>query len=123
MNSYFLTAGLFSALTAFIHMRFGGREIAGPLLAARDLHPVAKYTNYFCWHMVSIVIVMMAGCYLYAALKPGAVELAGLATLLAFAFAFWNLALIVWKQQRFDYMPQWALFLAIGFAGVIGFFI
>ncbi|MCJ9430700.1 hypothetical protein [Kordiimonas marina] len=123
MNSYFLTAGLFCAITGVIHSWIGGREIATPLLSVRDMHPVAKFSNYYCWHVVSIVLFAMTGCYLFAAFRPGSADLAVLATILALAFACWNLALILWKRQRIGLMPQWAMFLAISVAGGIGFFL
>jgi len=123
MNSYFLTAGLFCAITGIIHCWIGGREIAAPLLSSRDMHPVAQLSNYYCWHVVSIVLFAMTGCYLYATFRPASADLAVLATGLALAFAFWNLALILWKRQRIGLMPHWAMFLAIFTAGSIGFFL
>ena len=121
MNVWFLLAGCTSALTMLVHCILGGREIARPLLVATDIHAVAKYTNYYCWHLVSLTLAAMAGCFLWAAFHPDGIELAVLAGLLAVAFCVWNLGLIVWKGQRFDHMPQWAMFLSVSALAAPGF--
>lgn len=113
MNIYFLLAGGMAGLTMVLHLWLGGREIAAPLLRSGDMHPVAKYTNYYCWHMVSIMLVAMAGGFTWAAYDSAAREVAVLCLILAAAFCFWSLALVVWKRQRFFAMPQWLLFAGI----------
>lgn len=113
MNTFFLLAGGMAGLTMILHLWLGGREIAAPLLNSRDMHSVARYTNYFCWHMVSIVLAMMAGTFIWAAFRTEAYEAALVSTLLAAAFCVWNLSLVAWKKQSFLQMPQWALFAAI----------
>lgn len=55
MNIWFLMAGLFSFAVCLTHIILGGREAARPLLDA-DLRAIPKYTNYYCWHMVTIII-------------------------------------------------------------------
>ncbi|SDE03475.1 hypothetical protein [Kordiimonas lacus] len=121
MNIWFLLAGSASALTMLIHCILGGREIARPLLDATDIHAVAKYTNYYCWHLVSLTLAAMAGSFFWAAFHPEGIELAVLATFLSTAFCVWNLGLVTWKKQRFSQMPQWALFLAITVLALPGF--
>lgn len=108
-----------SALTCLVHVFAGGPESARPLLES-DLGLVAKYTNYYCWHIVSITLAAMAGCYLLAALYPQAWELAALATVLAAAFAVWSIALNLTVRPRFIELPQWILFLPITIAGLVG---
>ncbi|WP_417450867.1 hypothetical protein [Kordiimonas sp.] len=120
MNVYFSSAAVVTAVTCFIHCWFGGKYIAEPLLRARDLHTVPKYTNYYCWHMVSIVLAAMSGAYFWASVKPDAVELAVVSFGLSAAFCIWNVVLIVWKKQRFQELPQWSLFAAGAMLGGIG---
>jgi hypothetical protein len=120
-NIYFISASAVTAAICFIHCWFGGRYIAEPLLKARDLHEVPKYTSYYCWHMVSIMLAVMSGAYLWAGIHPAAVELAALALFLSVAFCGWSLALVVWKRQRFRELPQWSLFAVAAIAGALGF--
>lgn len=112
-------AGILSLATALIHIFLGGREIAKPLLAS-ELKRVPKYTNYYCWHMVSIILVTMAGCYALALLSPVGWPLAVLATFLAWAFAIWSFVLMVGTKSRVIELPQWILFVSIGIPGLLG---
>lgn len=121
MNEFFLGAAAGSVFIAGLHCVLGGREIAAPLLRSRDMHAVAKYTNYYCWHMVTIVLVAMAGSFAWSAMVPGAVELAGLATILAGAFCLWSFARALWKRQKLLQMPQWLLFLGVFLLALPGF--
>jgi len=120
MNTFYLVAAVASVGVALTHFILGGREIARPLLRARDIHDVAKYTNYFCWHMVTIVLVGLAAAYAWAAVYPDGYELAVAATVLCVLFALWNLALIFWKGQSLFRMPQWILFVLVAIPGIWG---
>lgn len=121
MNTYLLTAAALSGITTFIHFYFGGREIAKPLLAAADIQDVPKYTNYYCWHLVTAMLASMCAAFLWAGITPTAIESAVIAELLAIFSALWSLALGRWKGQSFRRMPQWILFTAIAVAGATGF--
>jgi len=120
MNTLLLAAAVASLAVAAVHVIVGGRVIAAPLLRADGLRPVPRFTNYYCWHMVSIVLLAMAGCYAWAGMDAGAVELAVLATGLALAFMAWGLGLILWKRQRTRHMPQWLMFAAVSGLGLAG---
>ncbi|NVJ98040.1 MAG: hypothetical protein HWE25_07805 [Alphaproteobacteria bacterium] len=122
MNNFFLAASMASAFTALLHLFLGGREIAAPLLKARDMRAVAKYTNYYCWHMVSIVLATMAAGYGWSAFRPQSTEIAVLFSFLALAFCVWNVLLVFWKKQHPLHMPQWILFAGIFLLSVPGFF-
>ncbi|HER26508.1 MAG TPA: hypothetical protein ENI69_05310 [Rhodospirillales bacterium] len=95
-----------------IHVFVGGPAIARPMLAATDLKTVAKLTNYYCWHLVSIVLFAMGLCWIWFLADPAAREVAILATGFSVAFLVWGLVLVVWKRQRHLEMPQWILFAA-----------
>lgn len=103
---------------AVIHAAIGGREIARPLLQQQTLPPIMTLTHYYCWHMATISLAMLAGCYAYAAVSPDGRILAVVATLISFAFCVWGLALVLWKRQRHRDMPQWILFLGLTGSGV-----
>ncbi len=125
MSIWFLGAAALSFLVCFIHVFLGGKEAARPLLDSSDLKPVPKYTNYYCWHMVTIIIVALGVMFSVAAFIPSAVELAWAASILAALFCGWNIALYLWKRQelrRWYQLPQWVLFLPIAVLGVFGLF-
>ncbi len=63
-------AGLSGAWTC-VHIFIGGPEIAAPLLAS-DMRKTPKYTQYFCWHIVSATIGALALFFALAALGYGA---------------------------------------------------
>ena len=120
MNGWYLAAGGFSLFTALTHFVLGGREIARPLLACAALAPVPKYTNYYTWHMVSILLFAMAGLFIYAGFYPAEKVVPLSQTALAFLFALLSIALVAAKRMKPLHMPQWALFLPIVLCGVTG---
>lgn len=113
-----IAAGL-TLITWGIHTFVGTPLTVGPLLKAK-MHPVPKYTNYYCWHMVTLVLLAMAGSFAYAAWTPSGLDVAVLATVMAVSFMVWSLVLVLWKYRKPWHLPQWSLFLAISIAAVIG---
>ena len=114
-------AAALSALTTLIHVFLGGPESARPLLAS-ELRRVPKFTNYYCWHLVTITLAAMAFGFAVAAIAPGAEISAITWTLVAAAFAIWSVALFIWKRMHPLALPQWALFApiaALGFWGIV----
>ncbi|WP_282605012.1 hypothetical protein [Pelagibius sp. Alg239-R121] len=120
MNTWLAAAAVASLATALIHILAGGRHIARPLMEAGDLTTVPKHTQYYCWHIVSIVLLAMAGGYAYGSTAPEAMALNVMLTGLAASFALWNIALILWKRLDPKHMIQWALFLPITLLGLAG---
>lgn len=108
----------FSALIAIIHFVAGGREVVQPLLRQESLPANVALTHYYCWHMATISLTGLTGCFLYAAFSLDGRVLATFATLVAFAFFIWGLVLVVWKRQRHRDMPQWVLFLALTLSSI-----
>lgn len=120
MQIWLMTAGVAAGAVCALHIFLGGPAVAKPLLRAKDMNPVARYTNYYCWHTVTIVLASMALAFVLAALSPPAVELAWAATLLSAAFALWSIGLVVWKKQKPLHLPQWLLFVAVTALGGVG---
>lgn len=120
MNSWFLAAAFAAAVTCLVHLLAGGRFVAGPLLRAEGLGQVARYTAYYCWHLVTIVLAGMTLAFLRAGLFAGGREVAAASLLFAACALAWNLALI----QRFGLswfrFPQWMLFGLICLLGGAG---
>jgi hypothetical protein len=115
-NVWFAAAGVMSLVTCATHITVGGRFIARPLLDARDITAIAKATNYYCWHLVTLAILGMAAAFGWAAWR-GAREFAVFATAEAAAFCALNVALFLAFRQGPLKMPQWALFLAVAALG------
>jgi len=115
--SVFLLPAAVAALIAAIHFFVGGREVARPLLQQDTLPQVVTLTHYFCWHLVTITLVGLAGAFVYASLAPDGRILAVFATVAAGLFAVWGLALVLWQAQRHRDMPQWMLFAVLAASG------
>ena len=120
MDPWLLAAAASAAATALLHVFAGGPSAARPLLEAKDIARTPQLTNYYCWHMVSIMLAAMSACFVLAAREPSAWELAALATALAAAFAVWSLLLAFWKRHSAWELPQWSLFLIIAAFGIAG---
>lgn len=119
MNSWWIAAAVMSFATCLMHVLLGGREIVQPLLAARDLARIPRLTAYYCWHMVTIVLLAMAAALGWAAAHPN-LPLVVLTFALALAFMLLSLALVAAFRVRPWYLPQWSLFAAISAAIALG---
>ena len=117
--SVFLLPAAVAASIAAIHFFIGGREIARPLLQQGTLTPVVTLTHYYCWHLVTITLVGLAGAFGYASLAPDGRVLAIFATVAAGLFSVWGLALVIWQAQRHRDMPQWMLFAVLAASGAV----
>lgn len=122
MNTWLMAAAATAALTTAVHFFLGGAAVARPLLQA-EFDGVAKYTNYFCWHIVTIVLAAMAGGYAYAALVPAGLDVAILVTALAASYVVWNLVMIAQHRLAARKHPQFVFFVpmtAIALPGILG---
>jgi len=120
MNKLLAAAAALSFFTWAVHTFLGGRTTAKPLLEAQDLEPVAKYTNYYAWHIVTIVLLVIAGGFAMASVREQSRELAILMTGLCAAFTIWSVVLIAWKHRKPLELPQWTLFLPLTVLGALG---
>jgi len=120
INGWFLAGAILSGFTWGIHTFLGGPPTVGPLLESSDIDPVAKYTNYYCWHIVTIVLLAMPTGFALAAFRAQSRELAILMTAMSAAFMLWSVVLILWKYRHPWKLPQWTLFLPITAVGIVG---
>lgn len=122
MNVWLAAAALLTGVITFLHIFAGGARAASPLLKSTDLDFEAKYTNYYCWHLVSLTLAAMAAAFGYAAIHPSAEELAVFAVGLAAAFTLASLVLIASLDDRrgLTELPQWTLFLSVTIIAAIG---
>jgi hypothetical protein len=120
MNMWFLTASATSFAITLLHIFGGGPTVATPMLAAKELDAVVRYLNYYCWHLVSIGVTLMAAAFAWSGLVDDAWEAAIIGTVTATAYCVWGLALVIIKRQRFRDMPQGWLFLPVAVLGLFG---
>jgi hypothetical protein len=118
-NYGFAAAAVLSLFTWAIHTFVGGPVVAGPLLTS-EMKPVPKLTNYYCWHLVTLVLLAMSGGYAYAAIRPGGRDVAVLLSIMAASFCIWSVLLFTWKKRKALELPQWILFLSITCAALWG---
>lgn len=121
MNFWFLAAASLSAVICAIHVILGGREAARPLLAARDIDRVAKFTNYYCWHLVTIAIAAISVAFALASRPQADSEIAHIASGTALAFVAWSFIMMARYRLNPLQFPQWALFLPVACLGLAGF--
>ncbi|GLR49920.1 hypothetical protein KYK30_30035 [Shinella yambaruensis] len=111
-----LPAAISLGLIAY-HLASGGPEVVRPLLASRELPLDVVYTLYLCWHIVTIVLTASLVAYLAAAIDQGFRPYALAATVIAGALTLLSFAVVVWKRQKHQEMPQWVVFLLLTISG------
>ena len=105
VNLWLAAAALAALATCVAHVVIGGRLFARPLLSA-ELRASVKHTTYFCWHLVTAAIALMAGALAWAALAPAARAAAYVATALAGAFVAVNVTQNIAQRLSFARHPQ-----------------
>ncbi|NNC37384.1 MAG: hypothetical protein EX271_09605 [Acidimicrobiales bacterium] len=122
MNMWFVFAGISAVFTACVHTFAGQKFVIRPLLDAPKFDHVSRFTNYYCWHIVTMVLFSMGALYFIAATNSEMIELAWLATIYASLFVLWNLFMIATNRLKPKHFPQWALILPtalFGWAGLL----
>ena len=120
MNLFFAAAGVLSACIFLLHTFVGGTQIARPLLEVEGLKDGPKYTQYYCWHLVTIVLFALAAAFIISAVYAQASELALLSSVLALAFAVLGIALAPAVKQSYRVLPQGWLFAPVAVLGFLG---
>ena len=122
MNHFLLGAAVLAALIVAVHLFAGGRDVARPLLQSTELDDTVRFTLYYCWHLVSITLVMMFLGFAAAALSSSFAALGLAATAFSVAFAAYGVWLAPKSGQGFGKMPQGLLFIPQSILGLIGLF-
>jgi hypothetical protein len=52
-----------------VHIFIGGPRFLGRLFASNDLEPTAQWMGYFIWHIVSVLLAVIAVAFAYIAVK------------------------------------------------------
>jgi hypothetical protein len=121
MQAGLLWAAAASSLVTFaVHAFVGGRYVAAPLLSDRGLPKAAKWLAYYCWHIVTMLLLAMAAAFGAAAAGSLAAQAAlGLA---AFCAACSLLSIAVALKARIApwRLPATTLFAVTAALGVAG---
>jgi hypothetical protein len=119
VNLWLVAASVAALATCIAHVFLGGRLFARPLLRS-DLKPVVKHTNYYCWHLVTAALALMAGALAWAAFAPDARAAAIMAALLATAFLIVSVVENLALKLSFVRHPQGAFFAIVTALAGIG---
>lgn len=118
-NPWLFVAFLAAGAVCVTHLVLGGRLVARPLLAS-ELRPHAKLTAYYCWHLVSAALALMAAGLAWGAFASEAREAAIGATALAAAFMGVNVVQNLAMRLSFARHPQGVFFLVVTALAVVG---
>lgn len=111
----FWIAVALSALAAIAHIFVGTGEVRGPLMAA-GIDPLAEQQLLMVWHMISVVLVLIAVMFLGAALR-GKRDMARAAVMLSLGLGVVSLVVGLMGPLGAFGLPQWTLLFAMAFAG------
>ncbi|MDO6730380.1 hypothetical protein Q4577_10140 [Marinovum sp. 2_MG-2023] len=119
MNFVLFTAAGLSLVWCLVHFFVGGRDVARPLRADRSLDPMVRDVLWFCWHIVSVVLLLMAVFFGLDAvgLTQG---LALAATLLSLGIMMLGILSVPMIGQSYRVVPQGWLFVPTTVLGVWG---
>ena len=120
LNAGFAAASLLALLTFAVHTFVGGIYVARPLLTVEGLSRASRWLNYYCWHMTTLTLLVMAGMFAWSALEPTARGYGVLFTAMAAAFSVLCVAVALKGGVRPYRFPPTSLFAAVAAAGVWG---
>ncbi len=120
MHAEFLFIGAFlGAVTFAVHFFVGGKYVATPLLNSTCLPPASKWLNYFCWHVVSVLLLLEIAAFAWTATHPPGVELVIFLTALNISAALLSItAAILGKIAPWKF-PSSTLFTLLSITGVL----
>jgi hypothetical protein len=118
----FWAAAAASLVTLAVHTFVGGAFVARPLLSDQSLPKAAKWLAYYCWHIVTLLLLAMAAAFGAAATESLAGQAAfGLAAFCA-ACSFLCVAVALKAgiaPWRFPATTLFAVVSAFGLAGAL----
>lgn len=115
----FFAAAAAAFAAFFVHVFLGGRLVVRPLLKARDITLASCWLMYFCWHIVSLLLLFMAAAFVWAGLGAPWLLGAGLTVFSALVLALCGY--VCWRAkfppQR---VPPFVLFATMTLLGALG---
>jgi hypothetical protein len=120
LNPGFACASALALLTFAVHTFVGGIYVVRPLLAVERLSRASRWLNYYCWHMTTLTLVVMAAMFAWSAVEPTARGFGVLFTTMAAAFSVLCIAVALKGGVRPYRFPPPGLFAAVAAAGLWG---
>lgn len=100
-GAWLWAAAALSAITFCVHTFVSGVRVARPFLADEGLPKASKWLNYYCWHIVTVLLAAMAVAYAATASGRVRTDVAWLLGVLAALFS----GLSAWVARRGDIHP------------------
>ena len=116
-NLPFAIASILGIVTLGVHVFVGGIYVVRPLLAAPGLSRASRWLNYYCWHMTTLTIAVMAGVFAFAAASGDGRNLALVFTMLAALFSALCVSVAITGGIAPYRFPATSLFAAIALVG------
>ena len=122
MNTEILWVASGLALLTFgVHTFVGGKVVARPLLADRSLPRASKWLNYFCWHVVTLLLAAMTVALGYSAATGQGTELAAFLGLLSIGCSALSAGVALRAGINPLRFPSTSLFFAVAVAVAAAF--
>jgi hypothetical protein len=119
-NEGFAAAALLSVATFLVHTFIGGIYVARPLLRVENLSPASRWLNYYTWHITTILTLMMAFGFGWAAKRPESADLAAFLAILAAMLSVLSAGVALRGAINPFRFPSTSLFLLVAGAGGVG---
>ena len=120
---FFLTA-LGTAALDVVHVFVGGPRFVSEIFGSGDLLPTAQWMAYFVWHIVSVILALIAITFAYIAIKyrevPHLKPLACFATALLLGVAVLGLGLALISDGALLATPAPYAFSVLGLLALTG---
>ena len=122
---FFVITALGAVVLDAGHLLVGGPIFVGELFGSNDLDPTAQWMGYFVWHIVSVLLCLIAVTFAYLALKhdAGALHLKPLAyfaTAILLGVAVLGVVLGLASNGALSATPAPYAFGVLGFLAVAG---
>lgn len=120
MNITLLLAAFMCFVTFLVHWQVGGIYASRPLLAARDITEASRWLNYFCWHIVTILLLIMTVTLGLAAAGRTSTDTITLVAIIAASISILSVAVTVRagiRPYRFPASYLLAIVAVLSFAG------
>jgi hypothetical protein len=119
---FFWAAAASSLVTFAVHTFVGSAFVAKPLLSDQSLPKASKWLAYYCWHIVTLLLLAIAAAF--GAAATGSLTGRGALGLAAFCAACSLLCVAVALRAgiapwRFPATTLFAIVSAFGFAGAL----
>ncbi len=120
-NLWFWVATVASLATFVIHTFVGGPRVTVPLIANESLPRAAKWLAYYCWHIVTLLLLYMSIGYGLVAAGRAPRELAVFLGVSAASFSILSVVVTLKAGIAPYRFPSTTLFLVIAVATLTGF--